>query len=221
MFVNPPPQFAHCRPPHRQGGVVLVVALIILVALTLAGVALIRSVDTANIIAGNLAFHQSATNAGERGTERAVYCLDRLDKDKLHAGTKGYVAHRVDPDDVGLDDGDWDNFWTGTLDDDGQAMPANSPYLEDTCPEDAAATPDAAGNTVRYVIHRLCETTGKPNTTAPPNPCTQPPPSASSGGSQSSGGIAPAAPKQVYYRITTRIDGPRGTVSYIQTIVAI
>jgi Tfp pilus assembly protein PilX len=46
------------KPASSQRGVVLLVALIILVALTLAGVALIRSVDTANIIAGNLSFHR-------------------------------------------------------------------------------------------------------------------------------------------------------------------
>ncbi|MEF8702550.1 MAG: hypothetical protein V5B32_04795 [Candidatus Accumulibacter sp. UW26] len=214
--MNPPPQLAHCRPPHLQSGVVLLVALIILVALTLAGVALIRSVDTANIIAGNLAFHQSATNAGERGTEQAVIRLADLGVDALYGNitTPGYVATRVYPpvrEDHPGDD--WDNFWTTTL----SAQAQVAAPLGDTCPGNVDA--DAACNTVTYVIDRLCKTTGKPNTID--NPCTQPPPSASSGGSQSSGGIAPAAPKQVYYRITTRIDGPRGTVSYIQTIVAI
>jgi Tfp pilus assembly protein PilX len=53
------------HPRSNQRGVVLLVALIILVALTLSGVALIRSVDTANLIAGNQSFHQSAVHAGE------------------------------------------------------------------------------------------------------------------------------------------------------------
>jgi Tfp pilus assembly protein PilX len=56
--------------PASERGVVLLVALIILVALTLAGVALIRSVDTANIIAGNLSFRESAVHAGERHADR-------------------------------------------------------------------------------------------------------------------------------------------------------
>jgi type IV pilus assembly protein PilX len=60
---------------NRQQGVVLLVALIVLVALTLAGVALVRSVDTANLVAGNLSFHQSAIQAGERSTELAVTWL--------------------------------------------------------------------------------------------------------------------------------------------------
>ena len=45
------------RPSRRkQSGVVLFISLIILVAMSLAGIALIRSVDTSNLIAGNLAF---------------------------------------------------------------------------------------------------------------------------------------------------------------------
>ena len=56
----------------RQGGVVLMIALIILVALTLGGIALVRSVDTTNLISGNLAFQQAATRAGEAGKGFAV-----------------------------------------------------------------------------------------------------------------------------------------------------
>ncbi|MBL0167677.1 MAG: hypothetical protein IPP85_11310 [Propionivibrio sp.] len=46
----------------RQGGVVLMIALIILVALTIGGIALVRSVSMTSIIAGNLAFQQAATS---------------------------------------------------------------------------------------------------------------------------------------------------------------
>ncbi len=216
-----PPRLPDCSPPTRQDGVVLMVALIILVAMTLAGVALIRSVDTANVIAGNLAFHQSATNAGERGTEQAVNWL----ADKVHNEPtalyddkkldQGYLASWGDDPAAGK----WDDFWKN--------IPAKEKRLATPgggsaqCPEPGDNSgADAAGNTVCYVVQRLCTKAGKPNT--PDNPCTQPPPSANSGGSQSGGsGPGPAASKQVYYRITTRIEGPRRTVSYLQTIVAI
>ena len=213
---NRPTRLPAGSPRSRQDGVVLLVALIILVAMTLAGVALIRSVDTANVIAGNLAFHQSATNAGERSTQLAM--INWLEPNSLPGMTtlyddkkteQGYVASRVDPA-AGVS---WDSFWN--------AIPANEKHVAApsgaACPADANA--DTACNKVEYVIHRLCPATGKPNTLA--NPCTQPPPSASGGGSQSAGGTGPAPSKQVYYRITTRIEGPRRTVSYIQTIVAI
>lgn len=55
-----------------QRGVVLFFALISLLAIMLAAVALVRSVDTSTIIAGNLAFKQSATSSGDAGTETAV-----------------------------------------------------------------------------------------------------------------------------------------------------
>lgn len=204
-----------CPPPARQRGVVLMVALIILIAMTLAGVALIRSVDTANVIAGNLAFHESATHAGERGTEVA------LAESLLPYGgpgnatlwashaDKGYVADLQNPN----ANESWDAFWNRSLKDMARAA---SPLGQ----ECANAVPDAAGNRVCYVIHRLCDQAAqKPNIAT--NPCTKPPPgSVASGGSQRAGsGAAPAITK-VYYRITTRIEGPRRTVSYIQTIVA-
>jgi len=50
-----------------QQGIVLPITLIVLVAMTLAGIALLRSIDTSSIIAGNLAFKQSATASGDAG----------------------------------------------------------------------------------------------------------------------------------------------------------
>ena len=68
----------HCRavtegaalaPP--QAGITLIIALIALVALTMAGIALVRSVDTGNVIAGNFAFRQSSMQATDTGVEAA------------------------------------------------------------------------------------------------------------------------------------------------------
>ncbi|MQM30523.1 MAG: hypothetical protein CRU78_08280 [Candidatus Accumulibacter phosphatis] len=198
--------------PARQGGVVLLVALIILVALTLAGVALMRSVDTANLVAGNLSFHQSAIHAGERSTEVAITNWlqphNVLGDTSLHqdsnpvavapgiADANGYVALRQDPA-IGQS---WDAFWIATLA--AQAL---------------TSAPDAAGNTVSYVVHRLCEQRGAPHVAN----CAKQPASISSGGSFGAGGVSPLTSNQVYYRITTRIAGPRNTVAYIQTIVAL
>ena len=58
-------------PARRQHGVVMFISLIILVAMTLAGIALMRSVDTGTIIAGNLAFRQNTTYVGDIGVEAA------------------------------------------------------------------------------------------------------------------------------------------------------
>ena len=48
-----------------QHGVVLLISLIVLVAMTLAGIAVMRSVDTNVLIAGNLAFRNAALSAAD------------------------------------------------------------------------------------------------------------------------------------------------------------
>ena len=62
--------------PRAQSGIVLIIALIILIAMTIAGIAMIRSVDLTNIIAGNLAFKQAATHSGDTGVETAFAFLE-------------------------------------------------------------------------------------------------------------------------------------------------
>ena len=63
----------------RQRGVALFFALICMVAIMLAAVALVRSVDTAALISGNLAFQQSATASGDAGTEAAITWLAAIE----------------------------------------------------------------------------------------------------------------------------------------------
>ena len=60
---------------HRQRGVVLFIALIAMVVMSLAGVALIRSVDTTGSVAGNLAFREASTPAVNMAVEQAVRAL--------------------------------------------------------------------------------------------------------------------------------------------------
>ena len=59
-----------CRP--RQRGSVLLFTLIAVVAMTLAALLLIRSVDTNTLISGNLAFRQAATTSADAGVQFAV-----------------------------------------------------------------------------------------------------------------------------------------------------
>lgn len=185
-----------------QRGVVLLIALIILIAMTLGGVALVRSVDTTNLIAGNLSFRESAVLAGERATEQAVIGWLQpmtLAKDpSLHtdSAANGYRAVRQDPP-AGTA---WDTFWNTTL-----------------AAQAVTATPDAANNTVSYVIHRLCDAAVAPHLTN----CSKPPSNANTGGSFGAGSVSTITSSQVYYRITARIAGPRNTVAYVQTIVAL
>lgn len=56
---------------NKQQGVVLMIALIALVAISLAGIALMRSVDTSNVVSGNIAFNEAAIQMADIGAEQA------------------------------------------------------------------------------------------------------------------------------------------------------
>jgi hypothetical protein len=58
--------------PQRQRGVVLFVALIAMLLLSLAGIALVRSVDTSLGVAGNLGFRHASVAPVNRAIEEAI-----------------------------------------------------------------------------------------------------------------------------------------------------
>jgi len=192
---------ARARGPRRaQGGLVLFIALIVLVAMTLAGIALMRSVDTALVVAGNMAFKQSAISVADRGTQDAAAWLvansagTALQNDNPAAGYSASIPPG-DPEPDWFDMASWAN-----------AFVVN------------AGAPDAAGNVVRYQIHRLCNAPGPPGTGCAIYLSAS---VASSGGSMAVGSPVFQGTPQYYYRVTTRVDGPRDTVSVIQSSVLV
>ncbi len=64
--------------PGRQRGVVLLITLIVLVAMMLAGIGMMRSVDTTTMIAGNVAFREATLAAGEKGMNMAIANLSQI-----------------------------------------------------------------------------------------------------------------------------------------------
>jgi Tfp pilus assembly protein PilX len=185
-----------CKP--RQRGVVLLITLIVLLAMTFAGIALTRSVDTGNLIAGNLAFQQAAIQSGDTGIEAAVDWLEANGGPALYGNAtgNGYVATWQPPLAAGQT---WDDYWSNVL----------APVAV-VLPEDAQT-----GNTVSYVIQRLCNTTGALTVAG----CSAPFDDTDTS-SKSSGAFKFNFQTKTYYRITARIDGPRNTVGYVQAIVA-
>ena len=69
---------------HQQG-LVLFVALIALVAMSLAAAALVRTVDTGVMVAGNLAFKQSATMSADSGITAAYDFFNDVAKPQMVA----------------------------------------------------------------------------------------------------------------------------------------
>lgn len=195
---------------HRQQGVVLFLALVVLVAMLLSGLALFRSVDSGVLVAGNLAKQKSATRQGDQGTEAAITWLDANKANGvLHANAPGYVANGLNDSPAGGTT--WVAWW--------DTYTATRPPV--SLPADVNT-----GNTVSYLIQRLCSQAGAPYQGAttcagpPPPPAGAPPPP---GSSMSLLPTPPPTPSSlaVYYRITSRIVGPRNTVSFVQAIISL
>ena len=190
----------------RQRGAVLFIALIVLVAMTLAGIAIMRSVDTTTLIAGNLAFKQGTIQSSDNGIEVAFQWLianrATLASDDYLSGN-GYYSARP----------------AGSLN---WNVPA-------TWASAVTVGTDAAGNTISYLIHRMCtcsDSAYNVNCGATVQQCAldapvgAPPPPAA-GDSFAVGAPGFLADPRVYYRITVRTQGPRNTVSFVQSMVAI
>ena len=187
-----------------QSGVVLIIALIVLVAMTLAALALIRSVDTNNLIAGNMAFQQAAAHSADQGIETAAAWLGNATDAALETDnpTNGYVSNGSLGTFSPAADTTWDSYWSTSANVKGRVV---------KIPQ------DPAGNTVFYIIDRLCNTTGTKNKID----CIVSPSSrVGEGNSAGTGSSQFNAPITVYYRITVRVDGPRNTVSYVQSVVS-
>ncbi len=191
--------------PRAQSGIVLIVALIILVAMTIAGIAMIRSVDLTNLIAGNLAFKQAATHSGDTGVEAAFAFLNANNVGTfLHTDqtTQGYSADGNNAARSPAAGQTWEAYWA--------TLPAN---------RIRTLAPDAAGNTVSYIIDRLCAGAGSP--TAGANCSASTVSSVASGSGEEGGEKAITSSSAIYYRITVRIAGPRNTVSFVQSTVTL
>ncbi len=206
-----------------QRGVALLITLIVLVAITLAAIAMIRSVDTGNVIAGNLSFRQAATNSGDLGIEAAIAWLAK----NRSAGTYLYIDHNSPTDPMGYSSNhsatpvpgqSWDDYWNNVLVPNNQVVRVK--FNASGAPDPAGTNlRDNADNAVYYTIARLCNTNGDP--TIPGTGCNISPVNATlnNASNQGAGTIYLEYYPQIYYRITSRVVGPRNTVSYVQAIV--
>ena len=182
------------RDLRRQRGVVLFVALIVLIVMTLAGLALLRQLGSGTSIAGNVAFKENATSVADRGTEEAV---------------KWLAANAASTPSNSFGDG-YHSTWAGSVD--------PTTFAWDT--ESKTVVANEAGNTVRIYIQRLCETDGL-SALDPAQKCSDFPidnPLRDRGGLTGYHPGLPTATPQPFYRVTTRVDGPRNTVSYTQVL---
>lgn len=191
----------------RQRGVALPVMLIMLAVMLIGSLYLMKSSHNATLTTANLAYDSSLSKAADLGLLTGSNWLSATavgaNKDLLLANSaaNGYVA-TFDPA-LALTS---TAFWTGSV-----------------------TLTDTAGNTIEYVIHRLCSLTGRYDAAGPPpNACVQTTANTSATGSgvQLGESLASdaqdvAGPPQIHYVITARIFGPRGGNVVNQAVVMI
>jgi type IV pilus assembly protein PilX len=186
-------------PRGQQRGVVLLVVLVVLALMLLAGFGVMRAVDTSNVVAGNFSFQQAAVQASDRGLTDAMNALPALvtgGAGNTAVANRYYTTIQTPVDARGVPTGiDWSavscSDWTG------------------------AAVTNCATETgnyrIQYVIERRC--------TAAPNlgslgeirgQCEYEP---------SATALSPTS-IGVRYRVIVRVRGPRGTDTYVESMVS-
>lgn len=185
-------------PGARQRGVVLFIALIVLVAMSLAGLAMMRSVGTGALIADNLAFKQSTTSAADIGIEAAASALPTIisTSDDADMTSPYYYYATLTPADGGI--------------------ASDSNGLPEVNWSNVPDVPNNLNYTIKYVIERLC--TGALPVTDVQGNCVAGTPQGN--GSMKASAIKFTSATQVYYRVTVYVVGPRNTTSYVQAYIA-
>jgi len=196
----------------NQRGVVLFLTLIALLAMSLAAVALIRSVDTNTMISGNLAFKQSATTSADEGIWKSMIWLSLIANQNaaILAENDPALAHAfnttnlaVRPGYYSIFDPNLDVTATGTW------LGANATSLAYT---------DKSGNSSKYIIQRMCRFLNLDlthadclfNSVAADN---------NSHGTPDGPSPPPTAGRPAQMRVTIQTTGNSGTVSYVQGFI--
>lgn len=189
---------------RAQSGVVLFIALIVMVALSIAGIALMRSVDTGMSVTANLGFRQASIPPLNWAVENAISAMfetAKINLEKVDANNN-YYPYRYEiknatqkENDVGVP----------------YHLQGESPS---NYPSTFQKTDDGAGNTIRYVIERMCLDEG-PATAAN---CDMSPPKKSEA-TTAMELVKPDLLRVPFYRLTVRVDGPNNTTTFAQAML--
>lgn len=191
-----------CGSPFLQAGMIsTLMALIVLVASLLAAIALMRSVDTSNTIAGSLTFRQGALQEAERAyvdaQQKITFTQPNSDTDNPGLG---YYAEPQPA--TTRSAGDIPNVLVNNV----------------TGSVAKVASLNTNDNQVTYVVERLCPAAGAASATT----CIVPGASLLGGSSsnQSSDNLTPFDNgAYAAFRLTVRVTGPKGTIAYVQTVM--
>ncbi|MCC7182873.1 MAG: hypothetical protein IOMNBAOH_00257 [Rhodocyclaceae bacterium] len=226
----------------RQSGVALFIALIMLLVMAIGSVGLIRSMDTATLVAGNLAFKQAAVRMTDLGIEAAANALPTILGASAVTDPQGNALCSNAGCTVTAACADRSpncNYYASTLTTDARGVPqlpldppAAAPVALDwdNIPVITAPAP-LGGYSVRFVIDRLCAPMPPPPPALPDPPSTPyqvvnpfvecfNTPSATPR-PQRAGAPTPTQQLLVHYRISVRVTGPKGTEAYTQAMLTL
>jgi type IV pilus assembly protein PilX len=187
---------------NKQHGFVLIVALIVLAAMSLAAVALVRTVDTSTLLARSISFKRDAINRNEIALEAAAVhfrsggALFSPNSSFVNNSAINYSAVMLDTDSSGIP-----NVLKSTL-------PVSGSFA-------VAPVSTGQGADVVYVIERMCSRPGDQNLSTPAASAIAPFCTKKKGSSAEQTARAPRT-GPAYYRITTRVTDNRNNVSYAQ-----
>lgn len=178
---------------NKQKGVVLIITLLVLLIMIIATISLIRSTDTSLAVLGNVILRQSANASATTAIETVAQNIAFIDfSGPLPSGYYASIQNNESANGVPavlLTGGD-----TGVI----------------------VSPRDAVGNTTRTVVERMCNTAGSCLVPLDRSGVTDAP-------SKADELLVLSLGRRVrvgaYYRVTVRVDGPKNTLSYVQTII--
>lgn len=200
-------------PVRAQQGVILLYGLIVLAIMLIGAAAMVRSMNTSLVNAGNVGFKRDLTNQAERAAATALTLLE--------TGALASVTARQSSSTAS-------NYSATILATNAQGLP-NVLLNDATFSTVGVTTNDIVvadqAITLRWVVDRLCVNTG----VAQASHCTMANDPAPAGGSGSdlinaidtTSGGAGALARRVVYRVSIRVTGPRSTQAFFQTTLTI
>lgn len=213
-----------------QSGIVLFFALLALAVMSIASVALIRSVDTNALLSGNLVFRQSAnttTNVALEGITETIAKSVSLTASTANHPTLGYYANcsqfDTQPD---LQACDGNRLTMVTWDGSNSALVPTQTDGNDEIRNGV----DRQGNQIRYVVERMCNYTQAEldagSAVSDASRCMMA--SSPSNGQKCSHNAnnrelfrqCVTSSDSPLYRVTLRITGPKNTVTYMQSFIS-
>jgi Tfp pilus assembly protein PilX len=197
-----------------QRGVSLIITLIAMVAILLIGIAMVRVVDFSNLMTRNLAFREGGIHLTDVGLQYGLTALNGLSSTSLDGANKASCSANSTT---------FSNCY----------YPVNQDTNSDGIPDvidwstvSAINVSNSSGYTVKFVIERLCTGTLGTAVTDKAGQCQYAIPSSGStttlGGSKKIGSSVfsgLSTNNSIYYRVTSRADGPGSSLSMSQTIL--